>query len=83
MIALPCGELRHQHAMRIRVGAEPRLDLGDGLGVADQRHAQCRGGGLPRVVVGRRADAAELNTRSLEDSVSRSSAVRRPRSSPS
>ena len=59
MIVLPCGKFGHQHAVRIRVGAEPRLDLGDGLGVAHQRHAERGGGGLPRVVVGRRADAAE------------------------
>ena len=52
-------ELGHQHAVRIRLGAELRLDLGDGLGMAHERHAERRGGGLPRVVVRRRADAAE------------------------
>ena len=59
MIVAARRELGHQHAMRIGRRAELRLELGDRLRMPDERHAERRGGRLPRVVVGRRADAAE------------------------
>ena len=52
-------KLRHQHAMRIGFSAEARLDLRHRLRMAHKRDAQRRRSGLPRVVVGCGADAAE------------------------
>ena len=57
--AAACGKLGHQHAVRIRLGAERASISRDRLRMAHERHAERRGRGLPRVVVGRRADAAE------------------------
>ena len=45
--------------MRIRGGAELRSIDRDRLRMPHERHAERRGRGLARVVVGRRADAAE------------------------
>ena len=59
MIAAPAGKLRHQHAVRIRGRAELRFDRGDRLGMPFQANAERSGGRLPRVIVRRRADAAE------------------------
>ena len=52
-------ELGHQHAVRIRRVAELLLDRRDRLGMPFERHAERRRSRLPRVVVGRGADAAE------------------------
>ncbi len=53
------GEFGHQHAVRVGGGAELRFELRDRDRMPLERHAEGERRGLPRVVVGRRADAAE------------------------